>query len=167
MSLIIRHAELTDVEAIHRLYTEPSSCACTLQLPFQSINRWHRRIEQASEHQHSLVAMTEGQLLGQLSIDVVNHPRRKHVASIGMAVSEQARGQGVGASLLQAAIDFAHGWLGASRIELEVYTDNQAAIRLYQQHGFEIEGTAKQYALRAGQYVDAHYMARVQFGANR
>jgi putative acetyltransferase len=43
-----------------------------------------------------------------------------------------------------------------------VYTDNEAALRLYKKLGFEIEGTHRKYAFRDGQYVDAFTMARVR-----
>ena len=43
---------------------------------------------------------------------------------------------------------------------MEVWTDNKAAIHLYQKFGFVIEGTGRQFAHRAGELVDAHYMAR-------
>ena len=44
----------------------------------------------------------------------------------------------------------------------EVYTDNAAAIHLYEKFGFVIEGTKRKYAFRDGEYVDAHVMARVR-----
>lgn len=47
-------------------------------------------------------------------------------------------------------------------IELSVYTDNAPAIHLYEKFGFVVEGTARQYALRGGVYVDAHLMARLR-----
>ena len=52
--------------------------------------------------------------------------------------------------------------MGRSRLELEVYTDNDAAIRLYEKHGLVLEGTNRRYALRDGEYVDAHVMARIR-----
>jgi len=45
---------------------------------------------------------------------------------------------------------------------LSVYTDNAPAIHLYEKFGFIIEGTARQFALRNGVYVDAHMMARLR-----
>jgi putative acetyltransferase len=53
-------------------------------------------------------------------------------------------------------------WLNLVRLELEVYTDNEAAIRLYERFGFEREGTMRQYAFRDGLYVDAYAMARIR-----
>jgi len=47
-------------------------------------------------------------------------------------------------------IDLADQWLNLSRLELEVYTDNDAAIHLYKKFGFVIEGTRHQFAYRDG-----------------
>jgi putative acetyltransferase len=66
----------------------------------------------------------------------------------------------VGTALLQAAIDLADNWLNLRRLELEVYTDNEPAVRLYARAGFVIEGTLRQYVFRDGQYVDVYTMAR-------
>ncbi len=78
-----------------------------------------------------------------------------------MGVKASARNMGVGSALLSAAIDLCENWMNVSRIEIEVYTDNEAAIALYKKHGFVIEGTCRKYAFRDGKYVDAHIMARV------
>jgi putative acetyltransferase len=84
-----------------------------------------------------------------------------------MGVKAAARGTGVGSVLLNAAIDLCDKWLDVSRIELEVYTDNDAGLALYSRCGFEIEGTCKRYAFRDGQYVDVHIMARIKQGQVR
>jgi hypothetical protein len=60
------------------------------------------------------------------------------------------------------AIDIADNWLNYRRPELTVYTDNVAALTLYRKFGFELEGTHKDYAFRAGRYVDAYAMARLR-----
>jgi putative acetyltransferase len=63
---------------------------------------------------------------------------------------------------MSAMVDLADNWLNVSRLELTVYTDNVRAIALYRKFGFAIEGTHKAYALRNGEYVDAHFMARLK-----
>jgi putative acetyltransferase len=73
---------------------------------------------------------------------------------------KEAQGQGVGSALMAALCDYADRWLGTLRIELTVYTDNEAALKLYRKFGFEIEGTMRGYAMRDGRYVDAYAMAR-------
>src|SRR6185436_6242636 len=89
-------------------------------------------------------------------------PRRAHVRHIGMAVRSEFQGKGVGNALMSALIEVADNWLNVSRLELTVFTDNERAIALYRKHGFELEGTHKAYALRAGRYADVHAMARIR-----
>jgi putative acetyltransferase len=77
-----------------------------------------------------------------------------------MAVRDDWHGRGVGTALLAAVVDLADNWIGYSRLELTAYTDNAAALALYRRFRFEIEGTARGYALRDGELVDAYLMAR-------
>jgi putative acetyltransferase len=78
-----------------------------------------------------------------------------------MVVSDDLQGRGVGTALMRAALDLADNWLNLSRVELTVYTDNEAGVALYEKFGFEVEGTHHRYAFRGGEYTDAHSMARV------
>ena len=57
--------------------------------------------------------------------------------------------------------DCADRWMGVLRLELIVYADNDGAIALYRNFGFEVEGRHRGYALRDGRYVDAFSMARL------
>jgi putative acetyltransferase len=59
-------------------------------------------------------------------------------------------------------VDLADKWLNLSRIELEVYTDNEPAIHLYKKFGFVVEGTHTRFAFRDGQFVDVYAMARLE-----
>jgi L-phenylalanine/L-methionine N-acetyltransferase len=63
---------------------------------------------------------------------------------------------------MQAVVDLADRWLNLTRIELTVFTDNEAAIALYRKFKFEIEGTLRKYAFRDGTFVDAYMMARIK-----
>ena len=79
-----------------------------------------------------------------------------------MAVHDRWQGKGAGYALLSEALDLSDNWLDLRRIELQVYTDNERAVRLYERCGFGIEGTLKRYAYRDGQYVDVFAMARLR-----
>jgi putative acetyltransferase len=61
-----------------------------------------------------------------------------------------------------AVLDLADNRLNLTRIEPSVYTDNAAAVVLYEKFGFEIEGTHRRYAFRNGECVDAYSMARIK-----
>ncbi len=161
MEVIIRSCEKTDIVAVKAIYQQASCYSGTLQLPFPSEEMWLKRFENPPENYYNLIAEIKGKVVSQIGLLVYSSPRRKHVANIGMAVSENFQGQGIGAKLLSAALNLANNWLAVHRVELEVYTDNTAAIALYKKHGFCIEGTAKAYAFRNGHYVDSHLMAKV------
>ncbi|CAG0936919.1 phosphinothricin acetyltransferase [Thermoflexales bacterium] len=163
MNLTIRRVEPSDYAAVHKIFSGPQAVWGTLQLPFPSSEMWRQRLAEPPEGLHSLVACVDGEVIGQLGLHTFpSRPRRRHVGQIGMAVRDDWQGKGVGTALLQAAIDLADKWLNLSRLELEVYTDNEPAVKLYQKFGFKIEGTAVQHAFRAGQFVDSYLMARLR-----
>lgn len=159
--ITIRHFEPADLPQIHALYSEQQAISDTLQLPFQSVAHWESKLDTARDGYSCLVAARGSEIVGQLSLEVFGHPRRRHAATLGMGVKASARQTGVGSALLAAAIDACENWMNVSRIEVEVYTDNAAAIALYTKFGFSVEGTCRRYAFRNGRYVDVHIMGRV------
>jgi len=158
--ILIRHCEPADFAQIHAIYAERDVMFNTLQQPYQPVSNWEKKLA-PREGFTNLVAVRGAEIVGQLGLEVFPSPRRRHAATLGMGVKASARRMGVGSALLGAAIDAAGQWMNVSRIEIEVYTDNDAAIALYRRHGFVLEGTCRHYAFRDGQYVDAHIMARV------
>jgi len=160
-SIEVRHSADHDIDQIRQIYAEPSNFAATLQLPFPSPELWEKRLSSLSEGSFSLVACRGEEVLGQLGIEMRKNARRRHAATLGMAVKSSARRQGVASALMSAGIDLAERWLAVGRLELEVYTDNEAAIALYKKFGFTVEGTLRQFAFRDGKLVDADVMARL------
>jgi hypothetical protein len=63
--------------------------------------------------------------------------------------------------LMLTVIDLADNWLNLVRLELDVYADNERAIRLYQHCDFEIEGKKRCHTLRGGNYIDSYIMGRL------
>lgn len=158
----VRAREPRDVEALAAIFACPSVVAGTLQLPYQPSEVWRERLTQPSPDLHALVAELDGRVVGTLGLHLATNPRRRHTGTLGMAVHDDYQGRGVGSALLAAAIDLAERWLGLTRLELNVYTDNVAAIHLYEKLGFVIEGTSRRFALRDGVFVDAYTMARLR-----
>lgn len=165
MPIVIRHAEPADIDAIKAIYDRPTVYANTLQLPYQPVSNW-QRLYQAGTNFYNLVAVVEGQVVGQLGLQVCQSPRRRHVAEIGMGVAEDYQGQGVGSALLRAALEMADNWLNIRRMELTVYSSNEAAIALYERFGFEVEAELADYAFQYGNYVSALSMVRLNTGVS-
>jgi L-phenylalanine/L-methionine N-acetyltransferase len=162
MTIKIRAAELGDYEAVRDTMAQPRAQAMTLQLPLPSLEMWKKRLAEAPDGDHALVAELDGKVVGNLGLHIEKRVRRRHTAAFGMAVHDDFQRRGVGSALMEAALNLADNWLNITRLELEVYTDNEPAIALYQKHGFEIEGTLKKHAFRDGKFVDSYYMARLK-----
>lgn len=160
MPPIIRHAEPADLVAVKAIYDQPSVFANTLQLPYQPEAKW-QSLFLPQPGFYNLVAELDNQVVGQLGLQVMQNPRRRHVADIGMGVSEPFQGQGIGSALLRAALDLADNWLALKRVELVVYSSNEAAVALYERFGFEVEAEMAGYAYQYGNYVSALLMCRL------
>lgn len=87
-----------------------------------------------------LIGLVGNEVVSQLFIDVSSQPRLAHIGTIGVSVSKRFWGQSIGMRMLIAAIDWAKKQRMA-KLQLQVRSDNNAAIALYKKLGFVIEGT--------------------------
>ncbi|MDI6731957.1 MAG: ribosomal protein S18-alanine N-acetyltransferase [Candidatus Margulisbacteria bacterium] len=86
------------------------------------------------EHKY-LVVKDSGKVVGYIGIEKI----AGEIHIINMAVDPACRGKGIGKQLLEAVLN------NSDVFYLEVRTSNRAAIKLYQQYGFEITGIRKKY----------------------
>jgi putative acetyltransferase len=161
--IIIRAFEMSDLDDVAEIFGMPKCQRGTLQIPYQSRDELRRRFEKPDADLRLLVAVLKenGKVVGNISL-AQGRRRRSHVGQLGMMVHDDYQGRGIGTKLMAAVIELADRWLNCTRLELEVYTDNEPAIRLYQKFGFVIEGTLRRFAFRDGVYVDAYMMARIR-----
>jgi len=163
MEITIRRAEVSDVDALHAIFSQPRVIWGTLHLPHISRALWHERLANPTTGVTHLVACVDEVPVGQGHLQTFDsRPRRKHVGSIGMAVHDDWQGKGIGTALMAALLDMADNWFNLLRVELDVFSDNEPAIRLYKKFGFIAEGTARKYAFRDGEYADVLRMARLK-----
>ena len=101
---------------------------------------------------------SDGAVIGRLSVarDTIRRARTSRIS--GLMVADDARRQGVGRALLEAAVEWARG-AGVRKLELHVFPWNEPAMRLYEKFGFEREGYRKAHYRRDGEDVDAVLMA--------
>jgi putative acetyltransferase len=163
IDITIRRATLDDAEALQRIFDMPKVIWGTLQIPYSSAEQRRQRLAELDNSSFPLVAVVEGEVVGQLTLRTnMRLPRRRHSGALGMAVHDDYHGRGVGTALMVACLDLADNWLNLHRVELDVYVDNEPALRLYKKFDFEIEGRLVDYAFRDGQYVDVYMMARLR-----
>jgi len=134
-------------------------------MPYTDEEVWRTRLADScapGKTDLPLAAELNGEVVGSAGLHPVGaQMRRRHAMTLGISVARESQGLGVGSALMAALCDYADRWVGALRIELCVYTDNERALALYRKFGFFIEGTHRGYAMRDGEYVDAYAMARL------
>jgi ribosomal protein S18 acetylase RimI-like enzyme len=101
--------------------------------PVRVVERWmadQRSVRRAALNDH-------GAVLGFATLSP-GVERMSHVADLGLVVAPQARGRGLGRALAQAMLLDAvrHGF---RKVTVDIATDNQGAIRMFRDMGFQPE----------------------------
>jgi ribosomal protein S18 acetylase RimI-like enzyme len=107
-----------------------------------------------------VVVIDEGRLIGMLNADIHRNSQRSHCTNFGMSVLNEYRRHGVGSALLTELFLWAKNHQ-LKRIELEVFSNNFAAIEFYKKMGFWVEGVKKEAVQVGTGYVDIVQMVRL------
>jgi putative acetyltransferase len=163
--LTIRTADPSDAPGYAEGFQDPALAWGVLQVPHvATVESWRLRLASNDRMgRHPLVAEIGGEQAGHGGIFGLDPPSA-HVGGIGMGVHPRFQGRGVGRAIMSTLLEIGEEHLGFTRIELEVYVDNERAVRLYRSFGFEMEGTLRFHAMRDGTFVDTLMMARVSAG---
>ncbi len=113
----------------------------------------------AAKNSIMLLAEMGRSIVGQLGLHGSRRRALRHAAELGMMVSKDWRGQGIGTALMERAITWAKGTGVLKRIELKVYVRNAPALRLYKKFGFQVEGRRERAVMEDGEWVDDYIMA--------
>jgi RimJ/RimL family protein N-acetyltransferase len=105
------------------------------------------------------VATIDGQVIGVLNCLAGKRRCVRHAATLGISIRQARCGQGIGCALMQAAINWARSTGILRRIELQVFTENHRAVRLYEKLGFVKEGHRRASAIKGGKPLDDYIMA--------
>lgn len=158
--LVIRARTSADAEEIAAMQQQPGFRAGTLRLPYPKLEDVRKFIESETPGSVSLVAVMDGMIVGDIGLYRFIG-RRSHAAGIGMGVHDTYQRRGIGRALLGEIVAIADDWLNLTRLELTVFIDNTGAIGLYESFGFVREGRLQDFAFRAGSFIDAYSMARI------
>ena len=132
-------ADAADYRAIRlaALQNSPDSFGSTYESEFaRPLSAWEERLQTPG----AFGAYLDGKIAGMARFvqDAGSAKERHKGAVYAMFVAPEARGQGIGSALLEALVRYASGVV--KQLRLGVVDTNEAAIRLYQKHGFEIYG---------------------------
>ena len=156
----IRRAESADLDAVAALAVRRGVVEGLPFAPLSAVAAVRERLAE-SPADCALVALAEDRVIGYASLAVHANLRRRHAATFNAFVAPEWQRRGVGSALAAALLDWADGWAGLLRIELDVQQGNDAALAFARRHGFEPEGVLRAALLRDGAYVDVNLLARL------
>jgi len=158
--LVIRAATQGDRDAIWNIFREIVATADTYAFD-PNISRDEALAYWFRSDTHTYVAENNGRVIGTYILRANQCGPGSHVANAAFMVARNAQGQGIGRAMAEHCLNEArHFGFRAMQFNFVVST-NVAAIRLWQQFGFEIVGTLPG-AFRHSQkgYVDVYVMFR-------
>lgn len=116
-------------------------------------------LEQArSQGMIQFVALKEPRIVGWCDVVPIRWEGFRHSGRLGMGVSGDFRGRGIGTRLLGETLRAARA-AGLRRIELEVFGSNRVARAMYERHGFVQEGVKRRGRVLDGGVDDLICMA--------
>jgi putative acetyltransferase len=161
LEMSIRPLKGEDWRDCHEIWRAPRVLWGTLGLPSQSEDEVREKVGNPPSSMHRFGAVVEDRVVGVATLGLARG-RRSHTGYVGVSAHDDHRRRGIGQALMQAVLDLADNWLNLRRLELEVMVDNEAALNLYRNSGFEVEGRKRQAAFRAGRFVDTFVMGRLR-----
>jgi len=151
------YASLDDAETLRLTGTQSS-------FTYEQVQRHCEHVEQAEDRLDyviEVVGEVAGQPIGEAVLNCVDEINRS--ASFRIAIWKgDDRNKGIGTKATRLLVRHGFETVGLNRIELEVYSFNPRARRVYENIGFKLEGTRRQALLWDGEAVDAHMMAMLR-----
>lgn len=104
-----------------------------------------------------LIATIDNKIIAQLFLQRSNKTRLAHIGDIAISVSKKYWGLSIGKQMMLTAIEWAEK-NNISKIQLQVRSDNNRAIQLYNNLGFIIEGKITRALKINNEYFDDYIM---------
>jgi len=122
---------LEDPQAFGRSYEE--------EIAFPQ-EKWRQR----ASNSNNFMALENGIPLGTMGAYISDESGNKVANIVGVFVSKEERGKGIGSKLLDAVLDKIKQNQSIKKIKLSVNKDQTLAVKLYEKFGFKITGEETQ-----------------------
>ena len=153
-AIVVRPASMGDTAAIHECVSavirEERYLAFTRPFSFVETAFYLARVLDAK--QPYFVAAGAGRVVGWCDVTPARGDVHAHIGVLGMGVASDWRGQGIGARLIEAALEASSELF--EQVELHVFASNERARALYRKAGFVEQGCRRGGRKHAGLYDD-------------
>jgi L-amino acid N-acyltransferase YncA len=160
--ITIRHATLDDAAAIADIYTQGiMERIATFETEPRTEADIRKKLESDSERHPTIVAEVEGKVLGAAWISLYR-PRACYagIGEFSFYMDKDARGKGVGQTLLEALIDEAER-LGYWKLLSRVFTFNHPSLNACKKQGFREVGVYEKHAKLDDEWLDVVIIERM------
>jgi phosphinothricin acetyltransferase len=161
-TILIRNAELSDLEAITDIYNEAIlTTTATFDTEPKSITEQVQWFQSHDERHPILVAVVDGKIVGWASLSRWSERRGYDgTAETSFYVKSEYHGQGIGRKLKQAIIDEARR-LKFHTIIARVAGESKASLHLNKSFGFVYIGTMKEVGRKFGKLLDVQIWQKI------
>jgi putative acetyltransferase len=161
-NLVVRPIHPDDATDIYAIISDPKVAVGADWIPVKEYLQIKEWAANPNTEQHRLVAEMNGTVVGVGWLIQKSRPRINHIGQTELIVQPDHWGQRIGTSLAIAILDLADKWLNLKRVEASVVSNNERAIRMLQNLGFDVEGTRRASLYGDGQWQDENLLARLR-----
>lgn len=144
---VIRSPKDEDIEGVlHYLYVSSGETEFIVRYP-EECGKYTAEGEKklfdqknGSDHEAMLVCLVDGKIAGNCAISIPTSIKKKHRASVSIALLSEYWNQGIGTRMFQEMIRIAESFEDVIQIELDFVEGNTRARHLYEKMGFRITG---------------------------
>jgi RimJ/RimL family protein N-acetyltransferase len=155
--IIVRAIEPADLPLLHSWFNDPDLVGGLGDIHFPASLRqqeqWYERAQSDEGTIRLAVHMIEGTLIGYTGFWNIHWRDRRAVHAVVIGDPEY-RGKGFGREIILTCARYAFEEMGLHRLDAGILETNTASLDAYRECGFQIEGTLREHALRAGKRVD-------------
>ena len=151
---IIEFSQMTGVETDYLTYGEEG---IDLSVAFEEMY-----LEGLLDKDNSIMlvaTINNEELIGIASVGANDKEKTKHVCEVGITVSKDFWGFGIGTVLMEEIEIWAKESGVIRRLELTVHAENERAIALYEKMGYQEEGLMKRVMFINDEFVDGIMMS--------
>ena len=162
---LIRNGEFSDGAAVYENFNQ-THAETDYMLSYPDENSFNAEQEADflkektdSDNEIEIVAVVDGEIVGSAGIEAVGAKYKvRHRADLGIGISKEYWGLGLGKAFMNACIECAKE-AGYTQLELNVVAENERAIALYRSFGFKEFGrNPRGFNSRESGYQELVYM---------
>lgn len=109
-----------------------------IKMSYEDEKEYIKKVK-SSETSNYFVVMKNNKMIGCIGFNGNTARKMKHYGTIGISVLKEYWGRGIATTLLEKLISWSKE-KGIKKINLDVFENNERAIKLYEKFGFKLEG---------------------------